>query len=68
MIFCFDHLDNVKLPYFVKFLVGSFHNLFTKLPKWFLLCHNEVINMLKDDMACMQDLLNVLDVCELGAS
>ena len=55
MIFCFNHLDNIKLPYFVKFLVGSFHNLFTKLPKWFLLCRNEVINMLKDDMALFGD-------------
>ena len=55
MSFCFNHLDDVKLPYFVKFLMGSFNNLFTELPKWFLLCHNEFINMLKYDVALVGD-------------
>ena len=55
MIFCFDHLDNVKLAYFVKFLVGSFYYLFTEFPKWFSLCLNEFFNMLKYDVALVGD-------------
>ena len=33
VIFRFNHLDNIELPYFVKFLVGSFYHLFTELSK-----------------------------------
>ena len=53
MIFCFNHLDNIELPYFVKFLVGSY--LFTEFSKWFSLCLNEIFNMLKYDVALVGD-------------
>ena len=56
MIFCFNHLDNIKLPYFVKFLVGSLYYLFTEFSKWFSLCLDEIFNMLKYDVTLVGDL------------
>ena len=36
VIFRFNHLDNIELPNFVKFLVGSFYHLFTEFSSWTL--------------------------------
>ena len=55
MIFRFDHLDNVKLPHFIKFLVGSFYYLFTEFSKWVSLCLNEIFNMLKYEVSLVGD-------------